>query len=124
MRTIKFNPEEIKMLKEIIVLGESQYDNYFGETSKVILNKIRIEIFHFDKKETQLLKSYTSNWINNHDEILEELRVKFLVNKNPDYNAISETEKEYMRKISMVFAIKSKILKESFITFKEVLEKA
>ena len=121
MRTIKFNNEEVETLKEIIELGESQYENYFGETSKVILNKIRIELFHFDKKEMQLLKSYTSNWVNNHDKIVEELRLRFLVEKNPDISNISEQEREIMRKISLVFEIKSKLLKEKFISFKEVL---
>lgn len=123
MRTIKFNSEEVKTIKEIIELGESQYRNYFGETSKVILNKMRIEIFHFDRKETQLLKSYTSNWINNHDENIDELRIRFLLNKNPNDNNISENDRELMRKISIVFGIKSKLFKEKYISFKEVLEK-
>ena len=88
----------MKTLKEIIALGESQYESYFGETSKNILNNIRVAIFHFDKKETQLLKSYTSNWINNYKETIEKLCEKFLIDKNPDFNNMPEDERELMCK--------------------------
>lgn len=122
MRTIKFSLEERKTLKEIIDLGESQYQNYFGETSKTILNKLRIEIFHFDKKEILLLKSYTSNWINNYEEKIEELRIKFLINKVDNISSITQSERELMSNTSKVFDIKSKLFKEQYITFKEVLD--
>lgn len=122
MRKIKFNNEEVKTLKEIIAWGESQYESYFGETSKNILNKIRVAIFHFDKKETQLLKSYTSNWINNYKETIEKLYEKFLIEKNPDFNNMSEGKRELMCKINIVFTLKSKLFKEVYISFKEALE--
>lgn len=123
MRTIKFEIEELPILKEIILLGDSQYKNDFPEISKLILSKIRIEIFHFSKKEIQVLKSYCSNWINNNDELVNELREKYLDNNSIDYVNISEFEKEKMQKISTVFSIKSKLFLESYITFKKVLEK-
>lgn len=123
MRTIKFKIEELLVLKEIILLGDSQYKNNFPEISKLILSKIRIEIFHFSKEEMQVLKSYCSNWINNNDELVDELRKKYLEEKNIDYVNISEFEKEKMQKISIVFSIKSKLFLESYITFKKVLEK-
>ena len=69
------------------------------------------------------MKSYTSNCINNHDENIYELRIRFLLNKNPNDNNISENDRELMRKISIVFGIKSKLFKEKYISFKEVLEK-
>jgi hypothetical protein len=123
MRTIKLKIEELPVLKEIILLGDSQYKNNFSEISKLILSKIRIEIFHFSKEEIQVLKSYCSNWINNNDELVDELRKKYLEENNIDYVNISEFEKEKMQKISIVFSIKSKLFLESYITFKKVLEK-
>ena len=123
MRTIKFDVEELKVLKEIILLGDSQYKNGFPEISKLISSKIRIEIFQFTKGEIQVLKSYCSNWLNNNDELVDELTEKYLNKSNIDYLNISEFEKEKMQKISVVFSIKSKLFLENYITFKKVLEK-
>lgn len=126
MRVVKFNKEEREILKEIIDLGNSQYKNDFPEISKVIFNKIRIEMFHFEKKEIQVLRSYTSNWINNYDVLIDELREKYLNKKITtveDYEIITEVEKESMRKISVVFSIKSKLFNENYITFNKILEK-
>lgn len=123
MKAIKFNTEELPILKEIISLGNSQYKNDFPEISKMILDKIRIEIYHFTKKELQVLRSYCSNWINNNDELIDELSEKYLDTHNIDYDNISEFEKEKMIVISLVFSIKSKLFSEKYITFKKVLEK-
>ncbi|WP_298141193.1 hypothetical protein [Flavobacterium sp.] len=123
MRTIKFDKEEREILKEIISLGNSQYKNDFPEIGKFIFNKIRIEIFHFDKKEVQVLRSYTSNWINNYENLIDELREKYLGKENIDYENITVTEREAMHKISIVFSIKSKLFSEKYITFRKVLEK-
>lgn len=123
MRTIKFDSEEINVLKEIILLGNSQYDNDFPEISKLILSKIRIEIFHFPKKELQVLRSYCANWMNNNDVLIDELRKKYLGGNSIDYENISEAEIESMQKINLVFSIKSKLFSENYITFKNVLDK-
>lgn len=123
MRTIKFDSEEINVLKEIILLGNSQYDNDFPEISKLILSKIRIEIFHFPKKELQVLRSYCSNWMNNNDVLIDELRKKYLGGNTIDYENISEEEIESLQKINLVFSIKSKLFSEKYITFKNVLDK-
>jgi len=123
MKAIKFNTEELPVLKEIISLGNSQYENDFPEISKMILNKIRIEIYHFTKKELQVLRSYCSNWINNNDKLIDELREKYLDAHSIDYENISEFEKEKMNVISLVFSIKSKLFSEKYISFKKVLEK-
>lgn len=122
MRTIKLDPIELPILKEIILLGNSQYENDFPEIADFILSKVRIEIFHFSKKEIQVLKSYCSNWINNNDELVDELRKKYLENDNIDYKNITEFEKKEMQKISIVFSIKAKLFLKSYITFKKVLE--
>ncbi|MBC7522972.1 MAG: hypothetical protein H7239_00810 [Flavobacterium sp.] len=122
MRTIKFDAEELQVLKEIILLGDSQYANSFPEISKLINSKIRIDFFQFTKQEIQVLKSYSANWLNNYDELVDELREKYWEKTNIDYMSISEFEKEKMKKISTVFSIKSKLFLESYITFKKVLD--
>ncbi len=123
MITIKFDTQEREILKEIIALGNSQYKNDFPEIGKVIYNKIRIEIFHFDKKEIQVLRSYISNWMNNYDMLIVELREKYLEKELIDYSIISEIEKENMKKINIVFSIKSKLFNKNYITFKNILER-
>lgn len=123
MRTIKFEHKELTVLNEIIKLGDTQYKNDFPKISKCILNKIRIEIFQFTKKEILVLSSYCSNWINNNDELINSLREKYLENSEIDYDNISEFEKEKMEIISFVFSIKSKLFSEKYISFKKVLEK-
>lgn len=123
MITIKFDTQEREILKEIIALGNSQYKNDFLEIGKVIYNKIRIEIFHFDKKEIQVLRSYISNWMNNYDMLIVELREKYLEKELIDYSIISEIEKENMKKINIVFSIKSKLFNKNYITFKNILER-
>lgn len=122
MRTIKFDTDEKVILKEIIDMGNSQYNNHFSEIGTYIFNKIRIEIFHFDKKEIQVLRSYTSNWINNNDILIDELNEKYLKNQNINYENISKYEKDAMNKISIVFSIKSKLFLEKYITFKKILK--
>ena len=123
MITIKFDTQEREILKEIIALGNSQYKNDFSEIGKVIYNKIRIEIFHFNKKEIQVLKSYISNWMNNYDILIVELREKYLEKELIDYSIISEVEKENMKKIIIVFSIKSKLFDKNYKTFKNILER-
>lgn len=123
MITIKFDTQEREILKEIIALGNSQYKNDFSEIGKVIYNKIRIEIFHFNKKEIQVLKSYISNWMNNYDILIVELREKYLEKELIDYSIISEVEKENMKKINIVFSIKSKLFDKNYKTFKNILER-
>ncbi|WP_394776834.1 hypothetical protein [Flavobacterium sp.] len=123
MRTIKFDSKEQNVLQEIILLGNSQYDNDFPEISKLILSKIRIEIFHFPKKEIQVLRSYCANWMNNNDELIDKLRKKYLDKNNIDYENISEVEIESMQKINIVLSIKSKLFSKNYITFKNVLDK-
>lgn len=123
MITIKFDTQEREILKEIIALGNSQYKNDFSEIGKVIYNKIRIEIFHFDKKEIQVLKSYISNWMNNYDMLIVELREKYLEKELIDYSIISEVEKENMKKINIIFSIKSKLFDKNYKTFKNILER-
>ncbi|WP_281233820.1 hypothetical protein [Flavobacterium gelatinilyticum] len=123
MRTIKFDPIELSVLKEIIFLGNSQYKNDFPEIADLILSKVRIEIFDFSKKEILVLKSYCSNWINENDELIDELRKKYLENDDIDYKNIKELDKKHMQKISIVFSIKSKLFLKSYIAFKKVLEK-
>lgn len=123
MITIKFDTQEREILKEIIALGNSQYKNDFSEIGKVIYNKIRIEIFHFNKKEIQVLKSYISNWMNNYDMLIVELREKYLEKELIDYSIISEVEKENMKKINIVFSIKSKLFDKNYKTFKNILER-
>ncbi len=123
MRTINFKNEELPILKEIILLGDSQYTNDFLEISKLILSKIRIEIFHFSTKEIQVLKSYCSNWINNNEELVDYLSEKYLNNMDTEFANISDVEKENMRKISIVFSIKSRLFLKNYISFIKVLEK-
>ncbi len=122
MRTIKFTSEELPVLKEIIELGNAQYDNNFPEISKVILNKIRIEIFTFSVKELQVLRSYSANWINDNDNLIDNFRDKYLVPKIIDCEKVTQPEKETMKKIDLVFSIKSKLFREKYISFKGVLE--
>lgn len=123
MRTIKFDAGENEILKEIISLGNSQYENYFQDIGKFIFDKIRVKIFHFDKKEVQVLRSYTSNWINNYENLIDELSEKYLGKEKIDFENITAKEREAMHKISIVFSIKSKLFSEKYITFRKVLEK-
>lgn len=123
MRIIKFDTKELQVLREIILLGDSQYDNGFPEISKLITSKIHSDFFLFTKREMQVLKSYCSNWLNNYDELIDELREKYLEKTKIDYLSISEFEKEKMKKINTVFSIKSKLFLESYITYKKVLDR-
>lgn len=123
MRTVKFDQEELPIIKEIIALGNSEYENDFPEISKIILEKINIGIYSFSKKELQVLKSYSSNWLNKNNKLINELIDRYLQTPNVDCVNVPEFEKEKMFKTSLVFSIKSKLFLESYISFNEVLER-
>ena len=122
MRKLKFTSEELPIIKEFVVLGNSEYENDFPEVSKLILNKLRIEIYHFTNKETQVLKSYCSNWINNNQEIINSLTEKYLYNKITNFKNITENELIMMKKIDIVYTIKSKLFLKKYLMFESVIK--
>lgn len=61
--------------------------------------------------------------MNNYDILIVELREKYLEKELIDYSIISEVEKENMKKINIVFSIKSKLFDKNYKTFKNILER-
>ncbi|SNA87662.1 hypothetical protein FI146_620003 [Flavobacterium psychrophilum] len=123
MKNIKFIEAEKTSLIEIIRLGNSQYDESFSKHGESLLTKIEVENYEFSNKELLVLKSYTSNWINNNAAQIDSIFEKYWNKNVNNYLNIEENERIEMRKIDLMFSLKSKLFSKKHKTFENVFEK-
>jgi hypothetical protein len=125
MRNKNFGIEEKKFLKEIINIGIIDYDKYkFSEVGKKILIKLSLDIFKLTPKEKQVVSSFTMNWVNKNENILDELQTNFY-NKNPlNYLNVGKVERELMRKSDFINSIREKVnSKKIYMSYENVFSK-